>query len=131
MYQLWKLLIRTKSSLCPFSFSLQFLKFWKENFMYFWTIIGFENEKNVNFTKYYGNFFSIIKTKSSPSKNFHLLYHFSNFEKIFLYILEIYLVSKIKRSLISQNILEIFFPLSEPKVFYLCPFSSSLPFLKF
>ena len=34
-------------------------------------------------------------------------------------------------SSVSQNILEIIFSLSKPKVVYLRPFLSSLPFLKF
>ena len=43
----------------------------------------------------------------------------------------IYLVSKMENCSISQNILEIFFPLSKSKVVYLGPFLSSLALLKF
>ena len=43
----------------------------------------------------------------------------------------LHLVSKMKERTISQNIFEIFFPLSKSKVVYLRPFSSSLPFRKF
>ena len=42
----------------------------------------------------------------------------------------LHLVSKIKKSLISQNIFVIFLLLSKPKVIYLHPFSYSVPFLK-
>ena len=52
-------------------------------------------------------------------------------KKIQTDLYSLYLVSKIKKSSISQNILESFFLLSKPKVDYLRPFSSSLPFLKF
>ena len=43
----------------------------------------------------------------------------------------LHLVSKMKKSSISKNISTIFFSLSKPKVVYLRPFLSSLPFPNF
>ena len=50
-------------------------------------------------------------------------------EKLNTDVGKLHLVFKMKRSSISQNILEFFFPLSKPKLVYLRPFSSSLSFL--
>ena len=47
-------------------------------------------------------------------------------EKIKAHIDRLHLVSKMKKSSISQNILEIFFALLNSKVVYLRPFLSSL-----
>ena len=52
-------------------------------------------------------------------------------EKLKTDVDRLHLVSKMKKSSISQNILEIFFPLSKSKAVYRCPFLSLLTFLKF